>query len=106
MVLMAWAPASVAAFTAATSPTTTAVTRAFPTWVIGPASSTFAALSIASVPSTRATSPRVPPVRIVRPTHGRDGRATTRYLMEEREALWLRLVRAAFIGGLIPFQNA
>ena len=30
------APASVAAFTAATSPTTTAVTRALPTWTIGP----------------------------------------------------------------------
>ena len=53
------APASVAAFTAATSPTTTAVTSALPTCVIGPASSTFAALSIASLPSTSATSPRV-----------------------------------------------
>src|SRR5215469_9201949 len=57
--LMAWAPASVAALTAATSPTTHAVTRALPTWVTGPTSSTFAALSMASVPSTRATSPRV-----------------------------------------------
>ena len=59
MALMAWAPASVAAFTAATSPTTTAVTSALPTCVIGPASSTFAALSMASVPSTKATRPRV-----------------------------------------------
>src|SRR5207249_4294031 len=59
MALTAWAPASVAALTAATSPMTTAVTRALPTCVMGPASSTFAALSMASVASTSATRPRV-----------------------------------------------
>src|SRR5438094_449118 len=59
MVLTACAPASVAALTAATSPRTTAVTSALPTWVIGPASSTLAALSMASVASTSATRPRV-----------------------------------------------
>src|SRR2546427_9976859 len=47
----------------------------------------------------------VPPVRIVQPTHGRDARATTRYPIEEREYRWLRPVRAAFIGGLISFQD-
>ena len=41
--LIACAAASVAAFTAATSPTTTAVSSALPTCVIGPANSTLAA---------------------------------------------------------------
>src|ERR1043165_9554594 len=47
MALMACAPASVAALTAATSPTTQAETSALPTWTIGPTNSTLAALSIA-----------------------------------------------------------
>jgi hypothetical protein len=52
------APASVAALQAATSPSTNAVTRPDPTGS-QPANVTLAALSIASVASKRATSPRV-----------------------------------------------
>jgi hypothetical protein len=48
-----------AADIAATSPPTTALQRPLPTWRIGPLSSTFAALSIASTPITRHASPRV-----------------------------------------------
>ncbi len=56
--LAAAAPASTAALTAATSPTTNAVTMPLPT-LSQPASSTLAALSIASVASTSATNPFV-----------------------------------------------
>src|SRR5688500_17736659 len=61
--LMTWpmrpaasAPASMAAFTAATSPRTKAVTMPLPA-LSQPIISTFAAFSIASVPSIRATNP-------------------------------------------------
>src|SRR5258706_10970690 len=50
---------SVAAFTAATSPTMTALTSAWPTWRTGPARVTLADLSMASVPAMRAARPRV-----------------------------------------------
>src|SRR5262249_46829662 len=56
--LAAAAPASTAALTAATSPTTKAVTRPLPT-LSQPANSTFAAFTIASLASTRATKPFV-----------------------------------------------
>src|SRR5271157_4929362 len=52
------APASVAAFTAATSPSTKAVTSPAPT-VCQPANDTLADLSMASVASNSATSPFV-----------------------------------------------
>ena len=52
------APASVAAFTAATSPTTNTVTSPLPI-LSQPMNLTFAALSIASVASTRTTKPLV-----------------------------------------------
>ena len=54
--LAAAAPASTAALTAATSPATKAVTRPLPI-LSQPTSSTLAALSIASLASTRATNP-------------------------------------------------
>src|SRR5580692_4649771 len=52
------APASTAAFTLATSPETNAVHNALPTF-FQPTNSTFAALSMASVAHTSATSPLV-----------------------------------------------
>src|SRR4029453_2446329 len=63
------APASVAAFTAATSPRTMAVTYPAPIFS-HPTSGTFAAFTIASAPSIIATSPLVSPIPSASPIDG------------------------------------
>src|SRR5678815_280018 len=96
------APASTAAFTAATSPRTNAVTMPLPA-LSHPIISTLAALSIASLPSIRAT----------RPLHSSSPRASLGIAGSFRDSLLeqfqvrrrIEVARVALVGVDVHFEN-
>src|SRR6266850_2542025 len=112
--LMTWpirpaasAPASMAAFTAATSPFTNAVTMPLPA-LSQPIISTFAAFSIASVPSIRATNPlhsSKPSASIAINISFHSCPAQPDLLCEFHKCRCFQIARIAFIGVDVHFEN-
>src|SRR5262245_38126435 len=94
------APASTAAFTAATSPRTNVVTIPLPA-LSQPLICTFAALSIASVPSVSATSPLVSSNSSASLAINSPGRSLDQFNPRGR----FKIARVSFIGINMHFEN-